>query len=71
VSIVVSYWVNAAREQNRWRIDARRAARQERRVRKSGALYDQAIAHRERREIFMAEARRMRDELRRQQEHAA
>lgn len=60
----VRYWVQAAREQNRWRIQLRRDARAEHRVKKSGPLYDASRACRDRRSVFMGEARRMRDRVR-------
>lgn len=63
MSAVVSYWVAAAREQNRRRVELRRQARNERRCRESGALYDEALRCRDRRDAFMAEARRMRAEV--------
>lgn len=59
-SCPIRYWISAAREQNRWRIQLRSEAQAERRCRKSGALYDESRRCRERRDVFMAEARRAR-----------
>ena len=53
----IRYWVNAAREQNRWRIGLRIEAMRNR-VKRSGPLFDAARRCRDRRDIFIAEARR-------------
>lgn len=66
MSAPVSYWVAAAREQNRLRVDLRRQARSARRCRESGALYDAALRCRDRRDVFMEEARRVRALLRKE-----
>ena len=63
MSAPVRYWVAAAREQNRLRVELRRQARNERRCRESGALYDAAFRCRDRRDAFMEEARRVRAAL--------
>lgn len=61
----ITYWVNAAREQNRWRVELRRQSREALQARRyngrlSGRLLDDSLRCRERREIFMAEARLVR-----------
>ena len=63
MSALVRYWVDAAREQNRWRVKLRAAARAERNVRKFGRLYDAARRCADRRDVFMVQARRIAAQL--------
>jgi hypothetical protein len=60
VAGAVGYWVLAAREAHRWRVDLRRAARAEVRCRQSGRLFDESRRCRDRRDIFMSIARQVR-----------
>lgn len=64
----IAYWTDAAREQNRWRVELSAAARAERSVKKSGPLYDAARRCGERRDVFMAQARRVAAQLAAQME---
>lgn len=61
----VAYWVNAAREQHRSYVAIRTEARRTRSCRESGRLYDAARRCQVRVPCLMAEARRMRAEVRR------
>lgn len=55
----VAYWLAAAREQHRWAVEARRAAKQSS-PKNAAQLWTCLFAHRERRAIFLKEARKAR-----------
>jgi hypothetical protein len=59
----VQYWGDAAREQGRRRLKLRREAREAIRCRVSGRLCDEARRCKDRRDVFIVEARRVRAAL--------